>query len=102
MAAPYASVLKSLIYIDFVGAADRDADDLIGGLQPDAVIVVSSLDSRVACVEAAADGGCAVFVAPPIAATLEDAETMTASCHAAGVKFMVGHVLRFEPCFAMA
>ncbi len=102
MAAPYASVLKSLIYIDFVGAADRDADDLIRGLQPDAVIVVSSLDSRVACVQAAADGGCAVFVAPPIAATIEDAETMTASCHAAGVKFMVGHVLRFEPCFARA
>jgi myo-inositol 2-dehydrogenase/D-chiro-inositol 1-dehydrogenase/UDP-N-acetylglucosamine 3-dehydrogenase len=27
---------------------------------------------------------------------------MTARCHAAGVKFMVGHVLRFEPCFAGA
>src|SRR2546425_11496482 len=119
-AAAYARALKSLIYVDFVGVADPDqekalgltaiyggeacesAADLIRAAQPDAVIVATPLNSRVDSVQVAADGGCSVFVEAPIAATVEDAEAMTASCQAAEVKFMVGHVLRFEPSFAMA
>lgn len=119
-AAAYARVLKSLIYVDFVGVADPDheealgltaiyggeacqsAADLIRASRPDAVIVATSLNSRADSVQVAADGGCSVFVEAPIAATLEDAEAMTARCQAAAVKFMVGHVLRFEPCFARA
>ena len=117
--AAYARVLKSLIYVDFVGAADPDhekalgltaiyggeacqsAADLIRATQPDAVIVATLLNSRVDTVQVAADGGCSVFVEAPIAASVEDAKAMTASCQAAEVKFMVGHVLRFEPSFAM-
>lgn len=119
-AAAHARALKSLIYVDFVGVADPDrekvlrltaiyggeacqgAADLIRASRPDAVIVATPLKSRVASVHVAADSGCAVFVEAPIAATLEDADSMTASCQAAAVKFMVGHVLRFDACFARA
>jgi myo-inositol 2-dehydrogenase/D-chiro-inositol 1-dehydrogenase/UDP-N-acetylglucosamine 3-dehydrogenase len=119
-AAAYARALKSLIYVDFVGVADPDrektieltaiyggeacqgAADLIRASRPDAVIVATALNSRVASVQVAADSGCAVFVEAPIAATLDDADAMTASCQAAAVKFMVGHLLRFDPCFARA
>jgi predicted dehydrogenase len=120
MAAAYARVLKSLIYVDFVGAADpeqekaleltavyggdacQSAADLIRASRPDALIVATPLDCRADAVQAAADAGCAVFVEAPIAATVEDAEAMTASCQLAPVKFMVGHLFRFEPHFAAA
>jgi predicted dehydrogenase len=118
MAATYARILKSLIYVDFVGAADpeqekavgltaiyggeahRTAAELIRVARPDALIVATSLDSRADAVQVAVDGGCSVFVEAPIAATVEHAEAMTARCQAARVKLMVGHVLRFVPGFA--
>jgi predicted dehydrogenase len=119
-AAAHARALKSLIYVDFVGVADPDhkralgltaiyggeacqsAADLVHAARPNAVIVATPLNSRVDAVQVAADGGCSVFVEAPIAATLEAAQAMTATCQAAAVKFMIGHVLRFEPCFARA
>jgi predicted dehydrogenase len=120
MAAAYARVLKSLIYVDFVGAADpeqakalglttvyggeacQSAAALIHASRPDALIVATPLDCRADAMQAAVDGGCSVFVEAPIAATVEDAEAMTARCQVAPIKFMVGHVLRFEPHFAAA
>jgi predicted dehydrogenase len=120
MATAYARVLKSLIYVDFVGAADpeqekaleltavyggeacQSAADLIHAVRPDALIVATPLDCRGDAVQAAVDAGCAVFVEAPIAATVEDAEAMTARCQVAPVTFMVGHLLRFEPHFAAA
>jgi predicted dehydrogenase len=116
----YAQVLKSFIYVDFVGAADpaqekalrlttvhggeafQRAADLIHALRPDALIVATPLDGRADAIQAAVEGGCAVFVEAPIAATVEDAEAMTAKCQVAPVKFMVGHLLRFEPHFVAA
>ncbi len=59
------------------------------------VCLPTNLHRRV--VQKCAAAGKHVLCEKPIALTLRDADAMIAACQQAGVKFMVGHVLRFWP-----
>lgn len=63
----------------------------------DAVWVCSPPHLHAEHVVAAARAGRHVFVERPIAHSLEAADQMIEACHAAGVRLMVGHVLRYSP-----
>lgn len=70
---------------------------LLADPEIDAVsICVRDLDHR-APVEAAALAGKHIFLEKPIAASVEDAEAIIDATRSAGVKLMVGHLLRFDP-----
>lgn len=71
--------------------------ELLADPEIDAVsICVRDLDHR-APSEAAAQAGKHIFLEKPIAASVDDAEAIIAAARSAGVKLMVGHLLRFDP-----
>ncbi len=63
----------------------------------DAVFIVSANSAHCPETLAAAQGGKHVIVEKPMAMDVAEANRMIASCRAAGVKLMVGHMLRFSP-----
>jgi predicted dehydrogenase len=65
----------------------------------DAVIVATPEPEHRLVVEAAAAGGCAIFVEKPIASNLGDADAMIEACERAAVPLMVGHILRYESAY---
>jgi predicted dehydrogenase len=71
----------------------EDAGDL------DAVVVATPEPDHRSAVEAAAAGGCAVFVEKPIASNLRDADAMIEACDRAAVPLMVGHILRHDSAY---
>jgi predicted dehydrogenase len=70
-------------------------DQLCASVDVVHIVVPSSLHREYAVLAALA--GCHVLVEKPLALTLEDADTIIATCHTAGVKLCVGHVERFNP-----
>ncbi len=85
----------------FGGRAFEGYDRMFRELRPDAVIVATPEFDHRAPTLAAAGHGCHVFVEKPFATTLDDADAMILGCERAGVKLMVGHILRFEVNYAM-
>lgn len=77
-------------------------DDLVKDEGVEAVSVVTHVQDHRAPVVAAAEAGKHVICEKPIANTLADADAMIAATKRAGVHFMVGHILRFEPRYAQA
>ncbi|MGN6482971.1 MAG: Gfo/Idh/MocA family protein [Thermomicrobiales bacterium] len=74
-----------------------DAAELVNASDVDAVIVATPTPTHRALTELAARHGKHVFCEKPIARTVEDGDAMVSACEAAGVTFMVGHVVRFFP-----
>lgn len=84
----------------FGAVAYADFRELLLRESLDAVIVTTPETEHREAVVMAAEHGCHVFVEKPLAASLEDADTMIAACERSGVQLMVGYILRFEPCYA--
>jgi UDP-N-acetylglucosamine 3-dehydrogenase len=81
-----------------LGARVHDtAEQLLADPEVEAVDICAPTSAHHALVMAAARAGKHVFCEKPIARTLEQANEMIAACRQAGVTFMVGHVMRWEP-----
>ena len=83
------------------GEPYADFYEMLAHHQPDAVIIATPEPYHLEPVVAAAQAGCHVFLEKPMATSLEDADAMIAACRNAGVKLMVGYILRFEISYAM-
>lgn len=81
------------------GEAYQDFHEMLRAHHPDAVIVATPEPAHLEPVRAAAKAGCHVFLEKPMATTLEDADAIIKAC--AGVKLMVGYILRFEVSYAL-
>jgi predicted dehydrogenase len=73
----------------------EDADELIRRADVDMVDVCMPTPLHKEFVVKAAEAGKHVFCEKPLALSIEDGEAMIEACRKAGVKFMVGHVLRY-------
>lgn len=81
-------------------AVYTDGHELIRSGKVDVVDVALPTYLHKEYVLAAAAAGKHVFCEKPLALSLPDAREMIAACDQAGVKFMVGHVVRFFPEYA--
>lgn len=70
---------------------------LVSSEKVDAVFIVSANSEHHRETLLAANAGKHVIVEKPMAVSLLQAREMIDACRAAGVKFMVGHMLRFSP-----
>ena len=64
--------------------------------QLDAVAITSSTSAHADNVVASAEAGVHIFCEKPLALTLDDCDRAITAAEAAGVKFMMGHVRRFD------
>jgi predicted dehydrogenase len=114
-----ATAASELPYVKLVGAADVDltrAENLVskhGGKayqnfnemldkqNPDVVFIATPEPDHLEPVKAAAEHGTEIFLEKPMATTLADADAINKACKNAGVKLMIGYILRFEISYAM-
>jgi predicted dehydrogenase len=83
------------------GKAYMDYRKMLDCERADTVIVATPEYLHLQPVLAACEYGSHVFVEKPLATTLADADSMIQASQDAGVKLMVGHILRFEVNYAM-
>lgn len=82
--------------------AYRSLEELVSSENPDIIDICLPTYLHKPVTLQAADFGKHVFCEKPIAPALEDAQAMIDACRKAGVKLMIGHVLRFSPDYVMA
>lgn len=80
--------------------AYTDYEEMLTKEKLDAVFVSTPDHLHRAPVVRAAEEGLHVFCEKPLAHALEDADAMIDATRKAGVKFMVGYILRFDPRYA--
>ena len=78
------------------GTVYNDVQELCND-DPDVVFICSPPDSHRSVVKTAADRGIDVFCHPPIASTVEEANTIGDIARDAGIVFVPGHVCRVSP-----
>ena len=66
-------------------------------LRPDIVVIATYTDSHADLAIRAMEAGAHVFVAKPIAATVQDAKRVVATAQRLGRKLVVGYILRHHP-----
>jgi predicted dehydrogenase len=86
---------------DFGGNAYQDFGCMLRQEKPDTVIIATPETYHLEPVQAAASHGCQIFLEKPMATTLEDADAINLACQEAGVKLMIGYILRFEISYSM-
>ena len=80
----------------------RDYNEMLADPELDAVSVVTMWDQHAGPVLAALSAGKHVFCEKPMASTVEDCQKIVDAANAADSFFMVGHICRFNPRYAMA
>ncbi|GAB4479240.1 MAG: Gfo/Idh/MocA family oxidoreductase [Anaerolineales bacterium] len=89
------------ITAQFGGQAYASYEEMLSIHHPDAVLIATPEFDHLAPTLCAAQAGCHIFLEKPIATTLQDALQIIDSCNRAGVKLMLGHILRFEASYAL-
>ncbi|MCD6291232.1 MAG: Gfo/Idh/MocA family oxidoreductase [Anaerolineae bacterium] len=82
--------------------AFTDLTALLDEAAPEAICICTPDWAHRAPAIAAAKRGVHLLIEKPLATTLEDADAIITAAQAAGVTLMVGHILRFDPRYAVA
>jgi predicted dehydrogenase len=84
------------------GYATADAHEVLRDPSVDAVYICTQTDSHATLGRAAAGSGKHIMMEKPLALTLEDCERLSAAVRQAGVVFLTGFKLRYEPLVEQA
>jgi len=79
-----------------------DYNEMLADPELDAVSIVTMWDQHVGPAVAALNAGKNVFCEKPMASTVEDCRRIVNAAKSADGHFMVGHICRFNPRYAMA
>jgi len=79
-----------------------DYNEMLADPELEAVSITTMWDQHAAPTIAALEAGKNVFCEKPMASTREDCAAIVKAANAAKGKFMVGHIVRFNPRYAMA
>lgn len=81
--------------------AYTDYNEMLANPELESVSIVTMWDQHAEPALAAIDAGKHVFCEKPMASTVEDCQRMVDAANAADTYFMVGHICRFNPRYAM-
>lgn len=107
---PYASCIAAAdvdferakkLTASYGGKPFADFHEMLRELNPDVVIVATPEFDHLEPVKAAARAGCHIFLEKPMATSLQDADAILRACNEAGVRLMIGYILRFEASYGL-